>query len=157
MPFIKIIPEHEFSAIEEEWRQVQVTPWSFILPEGSDIMESDVRFWLYVKEYKEGDFKRVANFALGCLSIAHSTAAVERLFSQVKIVKSELRNRLSIETLDSVLRIRTFFSARKICCHNFSPTKDFLDKFSSEIYFVKKDDEMESVNQILNILPSTSH
>ncbi len=39
-------------------------------------------------------FHQLASFVLGRLTVAHSTAAVERTFSIVSCVKTKLRNRL---------------------------------------------------------------
>jgi hypothetical protein len=46
-------------------------------------------------------FQKLANFVLGRLSIAHSTAVVERTFSIVSCVESKLRNRMSTSTLEA--------------------------------------------------------
>jgi hypothetical protein len=57
-------------------------------------------------ESEEKIFQKLATFVLGRLTIAHSTAAVERIFSQVSCVKTKLRNRLSTSSLEAVLRYR---------------------------------------------------
>jgi hypothetical protein len=49
-------------------------------------------------------FLKLASFVLGRLTIAHSTAAVERTFSIVSCVKTGLRNRLNTSTLEAILR-----------------------------------------------------
>ncbi|KAI4797407.1 hypothetical protein KUCAC02_025136 [Chaenocephalus aceratus] len=40
------------------------------------------------------------------LSLSHSNAEVERLFRQMSVVKSKLRNRMSLQTLNSILYVR---------------------------------------------------
>lgn len=40
------------------------------------------------------------------LSLTHSNAEVKRVFSQMSVVKSKLRNWMSLETLNSILYIR---------------------------------------------------
>jgi hypothetical protein len=54
-------------------------------------------------------FLNLATFVLGRLTIAHSTAAVERTFSIVSCVKSKVRNRMLIETLEAILRLNSNF------------------------------------------------
>lgn len=54
-------------------------------------------------------FAKLAVFVLGRLTVAHSTAAVERIFSIVSCVKSKQRNRLRTSTLEAVLRF-SFYS-----------------------------------------------
>ena len=41
-----------------------------------------------------------------CLCSPYSNAALERLFSQLKLVKTDQRTRLSAQSLNSVLRIK---------------------------------------------------
>jgi hypothetical protein len=48
-------------------------------------------------------FFKLASFVLSRLTIAHSTAAVERTFSIVTCVKSKLRNRMAAKTLEALL------------------------------------------------------
>ena len=50
-------------------------------------------------------FRKLAEFVLGRLTIAHSTAAVERIFSVVSAVKTKYRNRMFVETLEAILRL----------------------------------------------------
>ena len=52
-------------------------------------------------------FRELAGFVLGALTLPLSNAVVERLFSILALVKSKVRNRLGLEMLDSLLRIRT--------------------------------------------------
>jgi hypothetical protein len=57
---------------------------------------------------KEEDkiFQKLATFVLGRFTIAHSTAAVEGTFSIVNCVKSKVHNRISIPTLEAILRLK---------------------------------------------------
>jgi hypothetical protein len=58
-----------------------------------------------VSDDSSGDriFLKLASFVLGRLTVAHSTAAVERTFSIVSCVKTGLRNRLNVSTLEAIL------------------------------------------------------
>ena len=50
-------------------------------------------------------YPNMSTFAKICLVIPIHTAGVERTFSQLKLIKTRIRNRLSEGTLDSLLRI----------------------------------------------------
>jgi hypothetical protein len=49
-------------------------------------------------------FSKLATFVLGRLTVAHSTASVERMFSIVSCIKSKQRNQLKTKTLEAILR-----------------------------------------------------
>jgi hypothetical protein len=49
-------------------------------------------------------FSKLAIFVLGRLTVAHSTAAVERMFSIVSCIKTKQRNKLRTGTLEAILR-----------------------------------------------------
>lgn len=69
-----------------------------------------IKFWAEVNSYVDSGgsprFKALASFVLKLLSLPWSNAEVERLFSQMNIVKSKLRNSMNIDTLNSILHIR---------------------------------------------------
>jgi len=69
-----------------------------------------VKFWAEVLTYKDAGnnnpFNSLALFAIQILSLPWSNAEVERAFSQMNIVTNKLRNRLHLNTLNAILRIR---------------------------------------------------
>jgi hypothetical protein len=63
-------------------------------------------------------FSKLATFVLGRLTVAHSTAAVERMFSIVSCIKTKQRNQLRTGTLEAILRyckvsLNVFFKTAK--------------------------------------------
>jgi hypothetical protein len=124
MPFIDCIMGCEdLPYLEEQWRQMTQVAWREEEPfkSLSEFPTDPVVFWSGVLAYTAGGtdimevddpghfkkkiFQKLATFVLGRLTIAHSTAAVERLFSIVSCVKSKPRNRMANETLESILRL----------------------------------------------------
>ena len=63
-----------------------------------------------------------------CLCTPFSNATLERFFSHLKVVKTELRSRLSSESLDSLMRIRM----KGLSIANFD--KDYLSQCVSHLY-----------------------
>lgn len=80
-------------------------------------------FWSQLGQIKnfqdKFEYKHVAELAKWCMSLPHSNAETERVFSVVNDVKSKKRNKLGSESLDAVAKIR--FSS-KTCCQKFSVT-----------------------------------
>jgi len=54
------------------------------------------------------------------------SADVERVFSQVNIIKSKTRNRMISSTLSGILHVRYGMKRQGICCTQFTPTSDML-------------------------------
>ncbi|KAL1250495.1 hypothetical protein QQF64_018291 [Cirrhinus molitorella] len=79
-------------------------------------------------------FKDLALFALSLLAMPLSNADVERVFSQMNNVKSKLRNRMGQKTLSSILCIRYGLRRLGICCKDFIPSQDMLQRFSVGMY-----------------------
>lgn len=61
-----------------------------------------LEFWNEVMDYKDAagnnPFADLSQLAISLLSRPHSYAEIERLFSQMNIVKTKLRNHLSVKT-----------------------------------------------------------
>ena len=78
------------------------------------------------------------------LILPFGTASVERDFSLVNIIKSKLRNRLSVDTLYSLIRVREFLPD-KFC--DFVPTQRMYDLFNVDIY-KKSIEELKNSNLV---------
>lgn len=80
-------------------------------------------FWHEVSVFKNasGDypFKDLSSFAIKMLILPWSNAEVERLFSQMNLVKTKTRNKMSSKLLDSILTIRSGLKRKKMCCSNY--------------------------------------
>ena len=78
--------------IDDEWRAI---------PNYCDILMLNVNdqtddFWGKLSTMKDGDntflFKNVADYVLKVLSVPHSNAICERVFSKVNLIKTKIRN-----------------------------------------------------------------
>lgn len=61
------------------------------------------------------------------LSLPHSNAEAERIFSIVSDVKIKKRNRLSSNTISAICKIRSYFQSENINCISFEPNKQHLE------------------------------
>ncbi|XP_046867136.1 uncharacterized protein LOC124460436 [Drosophila willistoni] len=90
-----------------------------------------LKFWAEANNYVDSGgnhrFKSLATFVLSLLSLPWSNAEVERVFSQMNIVKSKLRNSMNIDTLNSILHIRYGLRRSNKCCHNFEVPPKYLN------------------------------
>lgn len=136
----------DIDATLNEWNTLHRIEWSQL--------SSTEQFWAEVSSYEnalgEKQFYNISKLALSMLSLPISNATVERAFSIVNIIKDKLRNKMSINTADAILRIRFNLGSN---CQNFIPTEDMIKKFTSEIVYVtdlSNDDELilDAISQL---------
>ncbi|KAK4882379.1 hypothetical protein RN001_005698 [Aquatica leii] len=74
---------------------------------------------LYRDASGENPFSALCELVKAALSLPHSNADVERLFSHMNIVKNKLRNRLHNNTINSLLYIRYGLKKNNKCCDTY--------------------------------------
>lgn len=85
-------------------------------------------FWEKVASIKNGlnenSFKDLVKFIFNLLSLPHSSAAAERKFSTLSLVKTKLRNKLEIKTINSIMLCKELVKDNKPH-YVWSAKKDF--------------------------------
>ena len=83
-------------------------------------LNTTVEFWSRIVQFQTclGDkpFKELATYALNCLTNPISNAVVERTFSLVTAVKTKQHNRMGLELLNAIIRIRSKLQFSDSCC-----------------------------------------
>ena len=96
-----------------------------------------VKFWATVGDHcdasGEGVFTNLSTYALRVMTLPISNADVERVFSQVSLIKTEHRNRMGQQLMNAILYTRAANrcfagdeddDVKKGChCPDFQPTK----------------------------------
>ncbi|XP_068205152.1 uncharacterized protein [Palaemon carinicauda] len=113
--------------VENQWRNLTIVQWQE--------KKSTAKFWIEVGNYRDASdcnpFQELHEIAIGILSLPHSNAEVERLFSQHNIIKNKLRNRLSLKSVNSVLAIRNGLKRLEKNCHTYDIPKTVLEKIGT--------------------------
>ena len=95
-------------------------------------------FWLRVLKYTDAAgeqvFYELAHFALALLALPFSNAAVERMFSQMNLLKTKLRNRMKQEMLEAIMHIRSHLNRHELCCNKFKPNQAMLRRCTVNYY-----------------------
>ncbi|KAK3928231.1 Phenylalanine--tRNA ligase alpha subunit, partial [Frankliniella fusca] len=130
----------EAEEMASQWEKLGSMTLQDFCPEEDNLEEVDiVKFWAAAGAKKSGGgdlvFNELAGFILSCLTLPLSNAVVERLFSVLAVVKTKLRNRMGLEMINSILRIRTFLHAKGLCCVDFHPTPSMIANFTSSVLF----------------------
>lgn len=115
------------SKIELQWNKLTLIEWS------SSVIDNTVSFWSEAACYRDasGDnpFRELSDFALSLLVLPWSNAEVERAFSQLNLVKTDLRNRMGYDMLNAILTVRAGLRRLGKCCHDYQlPDGDLKKK-----------------------------
>lgn len=96
-------------------------------------------FWTEVHQFKDAagsnPFKELSMAAVSVLSLPHSNAEIERVFSQMGVVKTKLRNRMSLETLNSILYVRYGLKLAGEACFEHKLPDSVLRQFGTSVAY----------------------
>ena len=81
------------------------------------------KFW--IEKLKMKSISNLAQFARNILIIPYSNVFIERIFSQINLIKTDLRNQLDVKTVSSIMKIKSFYQ---------NETKDFLFEPNEDHY-----------------------
>lgn len=100
--------------------------------------ENFLTFWQNVNKIENGDgtkaFSKICSLVSMILSLPHSSAAVERIFSVINLNKTKIRNRLSTNTLCSILYCKDYLNLENKSCFNFNVSQNMLQKHNDNMY-----------------------
>lgn len=118
------LPDFFFSIdkILQQWHKINFIKWK----NTDDV----IKFWAEVKKYKDASgtntFEELSDLACSVLSLPHSNAAVERIFSTMNVVKSKLRNKMTVSTLNSIMFLRNQLEIRKTNCFTYQSPGEII-------------------------------
>ncbi len=88
-----------------------------------------------IREYRDSSgkhmYRELADYMLSCLSLLISNAVMQHIFSHVSYVKTKLKNRMSPELLDSIIRTRSRLHLSGQCCQDLNVTRKMLERFNT--------------------------
>lgn len=128
--------EAEDNLIEEQYRKILHREWREEPVFNGTIPQDTARFWSGILQFQNSlgqrPFQELATYALNCLTSPVSNAVVERTFSLVTSVKCKERNRMGLELLNALVRIRSKLYFSEKCCVNIVVTKRMLELFNAK-------------------------
>lgn len=90
-----------------------------------------VEFWANVDCIKNGInkkmFPNITLVAKCIMSLPHSSAAAERVFSQLKVIKTKIRNKLLVPTCESLLHAKDMLRVQNKKCYEWVPTSNIVN------------------------------
>lgn len=71
-------------------------------------------------------FPHLSVLVKGILSLPHSSAAAERVFSQLFLLKTKIRNRLDVDTCSSIIHTKELVN--NYTCYTWTPSSNLLKR-----------------------------
>lgn len=71
-------------------------------------------------------FSHLSVLVKGIISLPHSSAAAERVFSALYLIKTKTRNRLNVETCDAILHSKSLLG--NLECHSWVPSESLMKR-----------------------------
>ncbi|KAL5238901.1 hypothetical protein ACI65C_006311 [Semiaphis heraclei] len=127
----------ELQNIDSQWRKLE----NFELSDTVKALDDTEDFWVSLYQLQingEYPFKCVSEFILRTLSLPHSSADCEQVFSKVNLIKTKMRNKLGLESMNGLLLSSQCM--KETSCIDFEPTKKMIDSMNLSMY------EKEDVN-----------
>ena len=110
-------------------------------------------FWAEVSAHKDAGgnnpFKELAKFARQLLVLPFSNAEVERTFSQMNLLKTNLRSKMEIGMLNAILMIRSSLRNSKSCCCDYKITEEMLSGIGTASMMMMLTEEMKSLLSVM--------
>lgn len=145
-------PSDQISVIENQWQNITLIKWKEV--------KNTVSFWNEVHKYRDASncnpLKEIADLALSVLVLPHSNAEIERVFSQMNIVKNKLRNRMETKMANAILGIRAGLRRNDKCCYNYELPSNVLKVIGTKQAYTEKGPELKTVGLHPLTSPSTS-
>lgn len=105
-------------------------------------IHDEARFWKKVASQKKGDgtheFPLVLKLYRKLKILPHSSASCERVFSTVKLNKTDVRNRMEDKLLIGILYGKTRMKISDSQCYNFNVPQKMLDLHNKNMYAHKQ-------------------
>lgn len=114
----------ELQNIDNQWRKLE----NFEFSDTVKALDDTEDFWVSLYQLQidfECPFKCVSEFVLRTLSLPHSSADCERVFSKVNLIKTKIRNKLGLESMNGLL---------ETSCIDFEPSKKMIDSMNQSMY-----------------------
>ena len=112
--FLKLFDD-KITVLEDQYQKFILVDWNnkeIFKAEGIPVNDTE-KFWVSVLQHPF--FKDLAQYALTCLVTPVSNAVVERIFSLLTAVKTKSRNRMEMELLEVIIRIKMDMLLKKRC------------------------------------------
>lgn len=119
--FPRLVKEEDLDVLEDQWQDLLYSKESL-----KSLSHKVTSFWQDLRTVRDGNnrekFAVLSKFMCDLLSLPHSSACVERVFSQVNMIKSKHANRLQADTVADRLLAKQALSRQEVACYEWEPS-----------------------------------
>ena len=132
--FPSIVNKNKLNELDDQWR-------SFRLSAAELTLDADniPKYWHSLRELKDGinncKFSLLSDFMTTLTVLPHSSASVERIFSQVNCVKTKTTNALKTETVRDRLLAKQCLTKNYSNCLKWQPPKTLIKEHEKGILY----------------------
>lgn len=150
--FPNIVDENNIQNVDDELRQIKFDKSvKDLLESGGSSTTSTIlsvdKFWGAIGKIKDANgatkYPNITNFAKALLCLPMSNASCERIFSQVNLNKTKIRNRFLNQHVSALITTKEGIKEHGDCV-SFNPTKNMIKKMSSKSMYSEKDENLEA-------------
>lgn len=114
-----------------QWENLTAIKWTEKL--------DTIAFWSEVAAYRDAagnnPFCDLTDFVFRLLVLPLSNAEIERVFSQMNLVKTKVRNRTQSLMLNSILTVRAGLKRQDCCCHDLPIPIEIIENIGKQIIY----------------------
>jgi len=85
----RLINKDNLQQIEDQWRTLPLIN----IPENVIVDDDPEKYWIHIQLLESGQFYELLTFCLTVMSLPHSNAQCERIFSKINRMKTNVRNK----------------------------------------------------------------
>ena len=125
--------DDQVDILQRQFQQYQVNK----IPEGILKTKRADTQWVLIGDLLDEDtkpYKELSEVMLGILSLFHSNADCERMFSQIRKAKKECQGKLSITKLNRILQFKVLLLSSGKSCLSYQPTAEVLKACKAATY-----------------------
>lgn len=123
--FPTLIKEEDLDDLQDEWKDLLHFKESL-----KNMSDSATNFWHELRTVKDGHsrqkFSLLSNFMCCLLVLPHSSACVERVFSQLNIIKTKRTNSLHVSTVANRLLAKQAIARHETTCNQWEPSTSLI-------------------------------
>lgn len=119
-----LIDKNEIENLDMEWRTLLNQT---MISNSLEIEEFWSKIFFLKNALNETLFPLTKHFVSSLLSLPHSSAAAERVFSQLFLIKDKKRNRLEVNTLNAIMSCKELLNG--VDCSKWNPSKSLLKSY----------------------------
>jgi hypothetical protein len=123
--FPNLVPPAEVNELDDQWRSYRLTAKELPISSGNI-----PQYWYDLRSIKDGignsKFGLLSDFMTNLSCLPHSSACVERIFSQVNNIKTRKTNSLKAQTVADRILAKQSITKNNSDCTNWEPIKALI-------------------------------